>query len=237
MKKGILYMIPCPIGDTHPPYDVLPIKNRDIIQNLDYFIVENTRSARRFLSRAEVGKPIDTLKFAELNEHTKPQELEELLKPILSGSDAGMISEAGLPGVADPGADIAALCHRHGIRVVPMVGPSSMMLALMASGQNGQSFAFNGYLPIKPPERKKAIRSFEKRALTENQAQLFIEAPYRNVKLFEEFIATMLDETRLTVAADILEPSEYIKTLSIREWRKVQKPDLHKRPAIFIIGK
>ena len=230
-------MIPCPIGDTHPPYDVLPIKNRDIIQSLDYFIVENTRSARRFLSRAEVGKPIDTLTFAELNEHTKAQELEELLKPILEGNNAGMISEAGLPGVADPGADIAALCHRHGIRVVPMVGPSSMMLALMASGQNGQSFAFNGYLPIKPPERKKAIRSFEKRAITENQSQLFIEAPYRNVKLFEEFIATMLDETRLTVAADILEPSEYIKTLSVREWRKCVKPDLHKRPAIFIIGK
>ena len=230
-------MIPCPIGDTHPPYDVLPIKNRDIIQNLDYFIVENTRSARRFLSRAEVGKPIDTLKFAELNEHTKPQELEELLKPILAGENAGMISEAGLPGVADPGADIAALCHRHGIRVVPMVGPSSMMLALMASGQNGQSFAFNGYLPIKPPERKKSIRSFEKRAITENQSQLFIEAPYRNVKLFEEFIATLLDETRLTVAADILEPSEYIKTLSAREWRKCPKPDIHKRPAIFIIGK
>ena len=230
-------MIPCPIGDTHPPYDVLPTKNRDIIQSLDYFIVENTRSARRFLSRAEVGKPIDTLKFAELNEHTKPQELEELLKPILAGNNAGMISEAGLPGVADPGADIAALCHRHDIRVVPMVGPSSMMLALMASGQNGQSFAFNGYLPIKPPERKRAIRNFEKRALTENQSQLFIEAPYRNVKLFEEFIASMLDETRLTVAADILEPTEYILTLSVREWRKRPKPDLHKRPAIFIIGK
>lgn len=232
--KGTLYMIPCPIGDT-PPYDVLPEANREVIRSIDYFVVENLRSARRFLSKAGVGRPIDELELAELNEHTRDGELEQLVRPLLEGRDAGMISEAGVPGVADPGAELAAICHRNGIRVVPLVGPSSILLALMASGLNGQSFAFNGYLPVKPPERAKAIRFFEKRAKAEGQSQIFIEAPYRNAKLFEQLLGSCLPETRLCVAADISEPSEFIRTMTVAGWRSAPVPDINKRPAIFIL--
>lgn len=234
-KQGVLYMIPCPIGDTSP-YDVLPLYNREIIQSLDYFIVENLRSARRFLSRAEVGRPIDSLTFEELNEHTVASDIERLVVPIMAGRNAGVISEAGVPGVADPGADVVALCHRKGIRVIPLVGPSSIILALMASGLNGQSFAFNGYLPVKPPERVKAIRHFEKRVQIENQSQVFIEAPYRNAKLLEDVLATCSSQTKLTIAADILDPTEFIRTATISEWKSMPRPDINKRPAIFIIG-
>lgn len=227
-------MIPCPIGDT-PPYDVLPAANKEVMARLDYFIVENARSARRFLSRADTGRPIDSLEFSELNEHTRPEELEGIIKPLLEGRDAGMISEAGLPGVADPGAEAARLCHLHGIKVVPLVGPSSITMALMASGMNGQSFAFNGYLPVKPPERAKAIRNYERRAKAEGQSQIFIEAPYRNVKLFDEFLSVCMPGTRLTVAVDISGPDEFIKTMTVREWKKMPKPDMHKKPAIFIL--
>ncbi len=229
-------MIPCPIGESRGVYEVTPAANGEIIRSLDYFVVENLRSARRFLSKAGIGKPIDTLQFAELNEHTRPEEVERLVAPLLEGRSAGMISEAGLPGIADPGADLAAACHRHGIRVVPLVGPSSILLSLMASGLNGQSFAFNGYLPVKPPQRTAAIRRFEHRARTEGQSQLFIETPYRNVKLFEQLVEVCQPETRLTVAADILEPDELIRTLTVAQWRKSAVPDIHKRPAIFILG-
>lgn len=234
-EQGVLYMIPCPIGERQP-YDVVPLCNRDVIQSLDYFIVENLRSARRFLSRAEVGRPIDSLTFAELNEHTQAADIEQMIIPILKGRSAGVISEAGVPGVADPGAEIVALCHKKGIRVIPLVGPSSIILALMASGLNGQSFAFNGYLPIKPPERIKAIRHYEKRAQSENQAQAFIEAPYRNNKLIEDLLNSCASQTRLTIAANILDPGEYIRTATIAEWKKISRPDLNKRPAIFIIN-
>lgn len=234
MPKGTLYMIPCPIGDT-PPYDVLPAANREVMARLDYFIVENVRTARRFLSRAEIGKPIESLEFSELNEHTCPEDLPAIIKPLLEGRDAGMISEAGMPGIADPGAEAARLCHAHGIRVVPLVGPSSITMALMASGMNGQSFAFNGYLPIKPPERSKAIRNFERRAKTEGQSQIFIEAPYRNVKLFEDFLSVCQPETRLTVAVDVSSPDEFIRTFTVRDWKKQPKPEMHKKPAIFIL--
>ena len=165
---GTLYLIPCPISDRTEPWDVLPAANRAVIDALDYFIVENTRTARRFLSKAGIGRPIDTLCFRELNEHTAAgREVEELVAPLLAGRSAGVISEAGVPGVADPGALVVAACHRRGIRVVPLVGPSSILMALMASGLNGQSFAFNGYLPVKPPERARAIRSLERRAAAE----------------------------------------------------------------------
>ncbi len=158
-RYGTLYMIPCPISDETEPWDVLPAANRAVMDGLDYFIVENVRTARRFLSRAGIARPIDTLEFRELNEHTVAgRDVEELIAPLLAGRSAGMISEAGVPGVADPGALAAEACHRRGIRVVPLVGPSSILLALMASGLNGQSFAFNGYLPVKPPERAQAIR-------------------------------------------------------------------------------
>lgn len=233
---GTLYMIPCPIGEGEV-YDVLPAANHAIIASIDTFIVENVRSARRFLSKAEIGKPIDSLLFTECNEHTAPEDIPAMIKPLLEGINVGFISEAGVPGVADPGAEVAACCHSRGIRVIPLVGPSSILLALMASGQNGQSFAFNGYLPVKPPERGKAIRSLERRALAENQSQLFIETPYRNAKLFDELLSVLAPQTRLTVAADITAPDEFILTLPVLQWRSRPRPDINKRPAIFIMGR
>lgn len=236
-KSGTLYLIPCPIADETAPWDVLPAANRAVIDALDYFIVENTRTARRFLSRAGIARPIDALEFRELNEHvTDARAVEELVRPLAEGRSAGVISEAGVPGVADPGALVVAACHRRGIRVVPLVGPSSILLALMASGLNGQSFAFNGYLPVKPAERARAIRFFEHRARTERQSQLFIEAPYRNAKLAEELLRTCAPDTLLTIAVDVTAPGEAIRTRTVRAWRDAGLPELNKRPAIFILG-
>ena len=218
---GTLYLIPCPIAEEGDVWDVLPAANRAVMASLDYFIVENTRSARRFLSKAKLGRPIE--------------EVEELVAPIAAGRSAGVISEAGVPGVADPGALVVALCHRRGIRVVPLVGPSSILLAMMASGLNGQSFAFNGYLPVKPDERARAIRAFERRA-REGQAQLFIETPYRNVKLAEQLLQLCAPQTMLTVACDLTAPGETILTRSVADWRRSRLPELNRRPAIFILG-
>ena len=236
MAYGKIYMLPCPISEGNP-YDVLPEANRAVMAGLDYFIVENVRTARRFLSAAKIGRPIEELEFAECNEHTTAVEIEPLLRPILEGRSAGIISEAGLPGVADPGADVVALAQKKGIEVIPLVGPSSILMALMASGQNGQSFAFNGYLPIKPAERAKALRHFERRALTEGQSQIFIEAPYRNEKLLGDMFATLSGTTRVTVAVDITSPTQILRPLSVEQWRKTPLPDMHKRPTIFIIGR
>lgn len=227
--------MPCPIAEGDP-YGVLPTSNGDVIRSLDYFIVENLRSARRFLSAAGIGKPIDSLELKECNEHTHPEEIHSLIEPLLNGRDAGFISEAGVPGVADPGAEVVEACHAKGISVIPLVGPSSILLALMASGQNGQSFAFNGYLPVKPPERAKALRRLEQRAAAENQSQIFIEAPYRNAKLFEDILSICRPETMVTVAADITGPQEFIKTLPVSAWRPSPRPDINKRPSIFILG-
>ena len=236
MKRyGKIYMLPCPISEGNP-YDVLPEGNRGVMAGIDYFIVENVRTARRFLSAAKIGRPIEELEFAECSEHTTEMEIVPLLKPVLEGRDCGISSEAGLPGVADPGADVVAAAQRMGIEVVPLVGPSSILMALMASGQNGQSFAFNGYLPIKPADRAKAIKNFERRAVVEGQSQIFIEAPYRNDKLFGDMLSVLAPTTRLTVAVDITSPTQIIRTLSVAEWRKAPKPEMHKRPTIFIIG-
>ena len=235
--KGTIYMIPSPISDERGVWDVLPHSNLDIMNSLDYFIVENVRSARRFLSKASIERKIDELEFVELNEHTTSSaDVERMLKPVLEGRSAGVISEAGVPGVADPGADIVALAHRHDVRVVPLVGPSSILMSVMASGLNGQSFAFVGYLPIKDAERQRRLKDLEHRARTEHQAQLFIEAPYRNVKLFDTLIKTLSPQLRLTVAADITSPEELIKTRTVAEWRKCGVPDIAKRPTIFILG-
>ena len=235
---GTLYLIPCPISDETAISDVLPELNKQIIDTLDYFIVENTRSARRFLSKAKIARPIDELTFRELNEHvTSPREVEELVHPLLEGRSAGVISEAGVPAVADPGALVVAQCHRRGVKVVPLVGPSSIILSVMASGLNGQSFAFNGYLPVKEPDRSRAIKRYESRAMAENQSQLFIEAPYRNAKLFEQLLKTCAPTTLLTIAVDITAPTESIITRPIAEWRKCSMPEINKRPAIFILGK
>lgn len=235
--KGTIYMIPCPISDEREVWDVLPKANLEVMNSLDYFVVENIRSARRFLSKAGVERKIDELEFVELNEHTtSAADVERMLKPVLEGRSAGVISEAGVPGVADPGADIVALAHRKGVRVVPLVGPSSILMSVMASGLNGQSFAFVGYLPIKDGERQRRLKELEHRARTEQQAQLFIEAPYRNVKLFDTLVKTLSPQLRLTIAADITSPNEYILTLLIAEWRKRGVPDIAKRPTIFILG-
>ena len=237
MSSGIIYMIPCPISDERAVWDVLPQANLEVMNSLDYFIVENVRSARRFLSKAGVERRIEELEFVELNEHTRSaQDVERMLKPVLEGRSAGVISEAGVPGVADPGADVVALAHRKGVRVVPLVGPSSILMAIMASGLNGQSFAFVGYLPVKEPERIKRLKELERRAMGENQAQLFIEAPYRNIKLFETMLKTLSPKLKLTVAVDITSPDEFIKTRTIEEWRRGGVPDMAKRPTIFLLG-
>ena len=231
-----LYLIPTVLSDS-PLDNVLPSNNANIIRKIKVFIVENIRSARRFLSKVGIERKIDELEFVELNEHTTSSaDVERMLKPVLAGRSAGVISEAGVPGVADPGADIVALAHRYDVRVVPLVGPSSILMSVMASGLNGQSFAFVGYLPIKDGERKRRLKDLEHRARTEQQAQLFIDAPYRNVKLFDTLIKTLSPQLRLTVAADITSPNEYIHTLPIAEWRKRGVPDIAKRPTIFILG-
>lgn len=234
---GTIYMIPCPIADSESVWDVLPKANLEVMNSLDYFIVENTRSARRFLSKAGIERKIDELEFVELNEHTtSQQDIERMLRPVLAGRSAGVISEAGVPGVADPGADIVALAHRHGVKIVPLVGPSSILMVMMASGQNGQSFAFNGYIPVKEPERGKAIKALERRAQQERQAQIFIEAPYRNLKLFDTLRKTLSPKMRLTVAADITAKDEFIVTRTIEQWQRSEVPNIEKRPTIFVLG-
>lgn len=235
--SATLYLIPCPISDDTAVADVTPAANQAIIDSLDYFIVENTRSARRFLSKSGYAKAIDEATFVELNEHTtSPTEIARMIEPLKAGRSAGVISEAGVPAVADPGQAVVELCHKHNIRVVPLVGPSSILMAVMASGLSGQSFAFNGYLPIKEPERSKAIKRLESRARTEHQSQLFIEAPYRNVKLLEQMLKSLNPDTRLCVACDITSKSEYIRTQTVAQWCKSTMPDIQKRPTIFIIG-
>lgn len=235
--SGTLYLIPCPISEDTLPYDVTPTANREVITSLDYFIVENLRSARRFLSKAGLSGHIDELEFDELSEHTtSPRDIERMVAKIKAGRSAGVISEAGVPAVADPGQLVVEACHRVGIRVVPLVGPSSIIMAVMASGLSGQSFAFNGYLPVKEPERTRAIKRLEARAVNEQQSQLFIEAPYRNTKLAEQILASCGANTRLSIACDITSKEEYIRTATIAEWRKQGLPEINKRPTIFILG-
>ncbi|MCD8071620.1 MAG: SAM-dependent methyltransferase [Alistipes sp.] len=236
MEPGKLYMVPSPIADGPAPIgDVLTPRVKEVLGRIDYFVVENIRTVRRFISAAGMGRDISSLHFSELNEHTRPEETAKLVEPLMRGYDMAMISEAGLPGIADPGAELAALCHTKGIRVVPLGGPSSIFMALMASGLNGQSFAFNGYLPVKPPERSKTLRRLEQRARSENQSQIFIETPYRNLKLFEDILSACHPATRLTVACDISGEGESILTKRVAEWKSSGTPDMHKKPAVFIL--
>ena len=233
---GKLYLIPTPIGENASWDITLPAWNRRLLDEIGYFVVENTRTARRFLARSGLRRPIDELVFTELNEHTPPEAVAPMLEPLLErGENIGVMSEAGLPCIADPGALLVAAAHRHGIEVVPLVGPNSITLALMASGANGQSFAFNGYLPVKAPERQRAIRRFERRAHEERQTQIFIEAPYRNRKLFDDLLAVCSAETHLCVACDLAEPDQYVRSQRIAEWKKSGAPLFEKRPAIFIL--
>jgi len=228
-----LYLIPTTLGDTAVE-KVLPAEIMQVVRNLRYFVVENTRTSRRHLKKMVPEIVIDDLDFKELNEHTQQMGLELLLEPINQGFDIGILSEAGCPGVADPGADLVKLAHERGIRVVPLVGPSSILLSLMASGMNGQNFAFIGYLPVKPAERNAAIRDIERNSGKDKQTQIFIEAPYRNTKLLEDLLAVCNSQTKLCIAVDLTLESEYVVTKTIAGW-KGSVPDINKRPAIFLL--
>lgn len=233
--KGHLYLIPTRLGDN-PPLEVLPISIKKIIEEVDYYIVENEKTARRFIKRISPSKSQPSLKLSILNKYTTEAERNTFLNPCLEGFSMGLLSEAGCPAIADPGSDVVSLAHAMNIRVIPLVGPSSIILALMASGMNGQSFCFNGYLPIDKIERKAKIKSLERLSSEHNQAQIFIETPYRNMKMLEDLVKVLHPDTRLCVACDLTLPTEFIKTLPAKEWKN-NKEDLHKRPAIFIIQK
>lgn len=233
--KGKLYLIPTLLGDN-PPLEVLPISIKKIIEDLDYYIVENEKTARRFIKRISPNKSQPSLKLKVLNKFTTVAELNTYLNICLEGTSIGLLSEAGCPAIADPGADIVHLAHTMDIQVVPLVGPSSIILALMGSGMNGQSFTFNGYLPIDKSERKSKLKTLERLSLENNQAQIFIETPYRNMNMLEDLANTLHPNTRICVACDLTLPTEFIKTKTAQDW-KHNKEDLHKRPAIFIIQK
>lgn len=232
-KKGNLYLIPTTLGENEP-LEVLPISIKRAIENIDYYIVENEKTARKSIKKISSGKSQPSLHIEILNKYTEPQSLPGFLQPCLEGHDVGILSEAGCPGIADPGADVVKIAHEKGIKVVPLVGPSSIFLALMASGMNGQSFAFKGYLPIDSADRKKTIKQMEKISIDQKQSQICIETPYRNDKLLEEMLKTLSNQTLLCVACDITLPTEYIATKTAADWKKTPV-DLHKRPSIFII--
>lgn len=236
MDSPALYLIPVPLGDT-PVANVLPAYNHDVIMSLRHFIVEDVRSARRFLKKVDKSIDIDGLVFYPMGKHVSADVFASYLQPMEHGLSVGVISEAGCPAVADPGADVVAIAQRKGFRVVPLVGPSSILLAVMASGFNGQSFAFNGYLPIDAADRFKKIKMLEQRAYAESQTQIFIETPYRNAKMFDEILRACRPQTRLCVAAGITCENEYIRTYTIQEWKKKTLPELSKTPAIFLIYK
>ncbi|MEZ4853809.1 SAM-dependent methyltransferase [Flavobacterium sp.] len=232
---GKLYLIPTTLGEMNPD-DVLPQTIKRSIDFIDFYIVENEKTARRFIKSIQPEKKQSELQLSLLNKYTEQGDYTKMMQPLFNGANIGLMSEAGCPGVADPGAVIVKMAHEKGIQVVPLVGPSSILLALMASGMNGQSFAFNGYLPIDAHDKKNTIKQLEKLSQEKNQSQLFIETPYRNNKLLDTLVETLHPNTNLCVACDITLPTEFIKTKSIKEWKK-NKADLHKRPCIFIIHK
>lgn len=234
LKTGTLYLIPCTLGDT-PAEQVLPQHVIDIARTLTHYVVEQAKTSRQFLSALKHEQPIQSLHFATLNEHTESRELPELLAPLMAGHDVGIISEAGCPGIADPGAVLVNLAHQKGIRVIPLVGPSSILLALMASGMNGQCFAFHGYLPIADADRNKMITTLETESAARHQTQMFIETPYRNEKLFKALLGQCKPQTQLCIATDISLSSEQIQTRSIAQWKSQAAPQLNKRPSLFLL--
>lgn len=233
--QASLYLIPVTLGETEHRR-VLPDYNREVVGRIRHFIVENVRTARRFLKKADPAIVIDQLTFYELNKHTSCREVAGYLAPLARGEDVGVISEAGCPAIADPGADVVAIAQRKGYPVVPLVGPSSILMSVMGSGFNGQSFAFHGYLPIDAAERTNAIKRLEGRIYAENQTQLFIETPYRNNKLAEELIRTCRPSTKLCIASQLTCEDEFIRTRPVKEWAG-KVPDLSKKPTIFLIYK
>ncbi|WP_372766087.1 SAM-dependent methyltransferase [Lutibacter sp.] len=234
-SKGFLYLIPTTLGDNDP-MEVLPFLVKEVIEKLDCFIVENEKTARKFIKRITPGKSQPSLTIFSLGKYADPLGVSTYLDICAKGVSVGLLSEAGVPAIADPGAEIVKLAHQKNIRVIPLVGPSSIILAMMASGFNGQNFAFNGYLPIEASQRKETIKGLEKLSKEKNQSQIFIETPYRNEKLFNDLKSSLNPATKLCVACDITLSSEYIKTLEIKDWRN-EHPDLQKRPTIFIIHK
>lgn len=233
-SKGILYLIPTTLGDTAETADVLPVKVNEVINSTDEYIVENEKSARQFLKKMGLKKPLQEIVLYPLNQHTEAHEVSAYLKNLNEGKNIGVISEAGCPGIADPGAEVVRLAHQQHIRVVPLVGPSSILLALMASGFNGQSFTFHGYLPKERPDRIRKIKELERTAGQKKQTQIFIETPYRNMHLLEDVLANCEGSTLLCIACDITLPTEMIQTKTVAAWKKAL-PDLNKRPAIFLI--
>lgn len=231
-----LYLLPVTLGDTAID-KVLPAYNAGIIREIKHFIVEDVRSARRFLKKVDREIDIDTLSFYPLNKHTSPEDISGYLNPLAEGHSMGVISEAGCPAVADPGADVVAIAQRRNLKVVPLVGPSSIILSVMASGFNGQSFAFHGYLPIEPAERSKRLKELEGRIYSEHQTQLFIETPYRNHKMLDDILKACRPQTKLCIAANITCEGEYIKTRTVKEWKGTALPDLSKIPCIFLLYK
>lgn len=232
---GKLYLIPTTLGECDPN-DVLPQSVKRVLNFIEDYIVENEKTARKFIKSVAPEKIQASLRLYPLNKHTEISEYSKMIQPCLEGNNVGLMSEAGCPGVADPGAVIVKLAHEKGIQVVPLVGPSSILLAMMGSGMNGQSFAFNGYLPIDKLDKKSALKNYEKLSFDKNQSQLFIETPYRNNKLLDDLLQTLQPNTHLCIATDLTLSTEYIKTLKVMDWKKT-KVDLHNRPTIFIIHK
>jgi 16S rRNA (cytidine1402-2'-O)-methyltransferase len=233
-RYGKLYLIPAPIGDGALD-EVIPQGTLAMLRQLKYFVVEEVRTARRYLSKVKIATPIDALTFFTLNEHTAPEAVAPFLQPALDGNDIGLLSEAGAPAVADPGAALVRLAHVKHIEVVPLVGPSSLLLALMASGLNGQSFAFAGYLPVKPHARQQRLKQLERLSASGKQTQLFIETPYRNQSLFDDILKTLSPTTLVCVAANLTQPDAFIRTASVAEWKTAAAPDIHKKPCIFLL--
>jgi 16S rRNA (cytidine1402-2'-O)-methyltransferase len=234
MKKGKIYLIPTTLGGLDELEKVLPDYNTKIVHQLDEFIVEQLRTARRFLSKINHPMPIDQLKFHELNKHTHSNEISEYLNAVIQGKSIGLLSEAGTPCVADPGAAIVQMAHEKGIEVVPLVGPNSIILALMASGFNGQHFTFHGYLPVDKQALQKKIRDIESTSRSLKQTQIFIETPYRNNQLLAKLIEVCRPDTKVCIATNLTMESEYIKTRNVREWKK-ETVDLHKKPTVFLL--
>ncbi|MBT9522825.1 MAG: SAM-dependent methyltransferase [Dechloromonas sp.] len=231
---GTLYLIPVPLGPT-APQESLPANVLASIRPLTYFVVEQAKTARAFLKAAGTDLPLQELQLQELNEHTKANELDRLLEPLRAGHDVGLLSEAGCPAVADPGANLVALAQKEGIRVVPLIGPSSLLLALMASGLNGQRFAFQGYLPAKEVERTKMLRDLENESKKRQQTQIFIETPYRNRAMFDAILQACQPGTRLTLATDLTLPGESVLTRTIQVWKKQTPPEIERRPTVFLL--
>lgn len=229
-----LYLIPVTLGDS-PLQQVLPAHNKEVILGIKHFIVEEVRTARRFLKQVDRSINIDELMFCPMGKHADAALFSKYLEPLRKGESIGVISEAGCPAVADPGADVVAIAQREGLKVVPLVGPSSILLAVMGSGFNGQSFAFHGYLPISPAERAKRIKQLESRSAAEHQTQLFIETPYRNHKMIADLLATCNPRTRLCIASGLTTEQEFLRSKTIKEWKQTPPPDLNKIPTIFAI--